>query len=378
MIDLQESRAEIDKIDKQIVELFEKRMKVTKDVANYKMSVGKPVFDKERELQKLDDIEKLADNNFDKKCLRELFTQIMSMSRKFQYSVIKTSNNIKFEKVNNFDFDINTKVACFGVKGSYTDQAMEEYFGDKVQKQNLLSFKEVMESVDKGIVDFGILPIENSYTGSINDMYDLLVKYDNYIVGEYVLKIQHALLGLEDSKIEDIKTVYSHQQGIWQSSKFLEEHSYMKPVEFVSTSGSAMKVKEDNDLTKAAIANKRVANIYGLKVLADAINDNNKNRTRFIIITNKRQYVKDADKISICFELPNKTGTLYNIISNFIFNNINMTDIESRPLGSENWDYRFFIDIEGSLDDAGVQNAINAIINETSNFKILGSFKKML
>lgn len=375
MLDLLEIRNEIDKIDQEIVTLFEKRMQLTGKVAEYKISKGKAVFDKERENQKLNTLCALASNDFNKHAIEELFTQIMSISRKKQYGIITQKNNSEvFEQKEKLNIDENTKVVFFGVKGSYTEQAMEDYFGKEINSFHGDTFKEVMEAIKEGKADYGVLPIENSSTGSIADIYDLLVEYDNYIVGEHIIKVDQALLGLPGATIEGIKTVYSHGQGLLQCAKFLDELKDVKRLEYSSTASSARKVLEDQDISQAAIASTRAAKCYGLTVLKEAINYNSANSTRFIIITNKKIYLKKARKMSIYFELPHTSGTLYNMLSHFIYNNLSMTNIESRPLEGRSWEYRFFIDFEGNLEDPGVQNALNGISQEAFNMRILGNF----
>ncbi len=375
MIDLKLSRDKIDEVDKKIVELFEYRMQLTKDVAAYKIETGKKVFDREREVSKLNALSTLTDNEFNKIGIQELFTQIMSMSRKMQYSLIKDDISDKpFISFKDFQSHKPLQVICFGVKGSYTERAMEEYFGGNITPFYADSFKKVMLAVKEGSCDYGVLPIENTSTGGIADIYDLLVEFDNYIIGEHIVKIEHALLGLKEATLEDINTVYSHPQGLMQCQKFLEAHPKMKPIECTSTSDSAKKVLLDGDKTKAAIAGKQSLSIYDLKILEDCINHEQNNSTRFIIISRDKKYREEADKVSICFELPHESGTLYNMLSHIIYNNLNMTKIESRPLEGRVFEYRFFVDFEGNLSDPGVRNALYGIKEEALSLKILGNY----
>jgi len=375
MIDLQQSRQEIDKVDKSIVELFEHRMLLAKEVAEYKIQTGKKVFDKAREEEKLCVLKAMASNDFNKHGVQELFIQIMSMSRKLQYGLINSyGNELLFKEIDSLRNNSQTKVVCFGVKGSYTEQAMEEYFGVDIDSSYASSFKKVMQAIKEGTVDYGVLPIENTTTGGITDIYDLLIEFDNYIVGEHVVKIEHALLGLPEAKIEDIHNVYSHPQPLMQCAKYLESHKKMNPIEYVSTANSAKKILDEGDITQGAIASKRAASYYGLKILAEAINHEDTNSTRFIIISRKKEFIKNANKVSICFELHHESGSLYNMLSHFIYNSLNMTKIESRPLEGRNFEYRFFVDFEGNLAEAGVKNALNGIQEESMNLKILGNY----
>lgn len=257
MIDLQVSRKQIDEIDSQIVKLFEERMKVANEVAKYKMETGKAVFDKEREEQKLDSLSKICHGKFNERAVRELFSQIMSISRKYQYGVLPHTDDITdFEKTEKAFDKEQAKVYYFGVPGTHTQQAMEDVFGEAVQGISCQSFQGVMEAVENGQADYGVLPIENSSTGGISTNYDLLLNYKNAIVGEYVMKIDQCLLALPGTKLEDIQTVFSHPQGLLQSRKFMKEHPLFEGVEYGSTAAAAKKVAQDKDKTQAAIASR--------------------------------------------------------------------------------------------------------------------------
>lgn len=374
MIDLQKCREEIDQIDRKIVELFEKRMQVSKKVAEYKISTGKHVLDKERELQKLNAVESLVEGEFNRHGVREIFTQIMSMSRKLQYSLMQASVKQEFEKIGELPKTKDTKVVFFGAFGSYTEQAMEDCFGEDVYSFPADTFRDVMVAIEEGRADYGVLPIENTTTGGIMDNYDLLVEFDHHIVAEHVIKVEQALLALPGAKLSDIKRVYSHPQGILQSRKFLEQYPYMEPIEEGSTAGCAKKVLMEQDITQAAIASVRAAKTYDLEVLAKNINHEDVNATRFIIISKRREYVEGADKMSICFSLPHESGTLYNMLSHIIYNNLNMTKIESRPLTGKRFEYRFFLDFEGNIEAPGVINTLRGIEAEALEMKILGNY----
>jgi chorismate mutase/prephenate dehydratase len=374
MIDLQDSRKKIDEVDRKLVELFEYRMQLTMDVAEYKRSVGKPIYDPVREEEKLAAVQLLAGNEFNKKAVSDLFFQIMSMSRKLQYMLLDNSESLGFEPVNHISCPKGTKVVYFGEKGSYTEQAMLEYFNMEAEGIAKETFAQVMKAVRDKEADYGVLPIENSSTGTLSDIFDLLAEYDNYIIGEHLIKIEHNLWGLKDAKLSDITKVYSHRQGLLQCSEFLKQNSRMEQLDGVSTSGSAKRILEDADVTQAAIASKRAGQCYGLKLLKESIHNEEHNSTKFIIISNKKIYDKNAQRVSICFALPHKSGSLYHMLSHFIYNNINMTRIESRPIAGKAFEYRFFIDIEGNPDMPQIKNALHCIRDEAIDMKILGSY----
>lgn len=374
-MDLLELRAQIDEIDQQIVELYEKRMEISRGVAEFKISTGKKVFDKQRELEKLAKVKSLTHNDFNSHGIEELFEQIMSMSRKLQYQLLAQNGSMgKLPFIGVDDLDIHkARVVFQGADGSYSQAAMKQYFGDQVNCFHVDTFREAMSAIDEGSADFAVLPIENSTAGIVSEIYDLLVEFENYIVGEQIIKVEHCLLGVPGTRLEDIKTVYSHPQSLMQSAKYLADHDW-KQVSMQNNAFAAKKVAEDQDKSQVAIASEHAAGIYGLEVLKQGVNQFDGNSTRFIIVTNQKIFKKDANKISICFEVPHESGSLYHMLSHFIYNNLSMTKIESRPIEERSWEYRFFIDFEGNLADSAVKNALRGLRDESRNMKILGNY----
>lgn len=376
MRDLLELRDEIDVIDSEIVALYEKRMQISKEVAEYKISVGKPVFDKAREQSKLETLAGKVDTEFLKHGITELFEQIMSMSRKRQYQLLTEhglAEKTDFAEVEKLDYK-NAKIVFQGTEGAYSQLALKEYFGNNTDSWHVDTWRDAMEAIKNGEADYAVLPIENSSAGIVSENYDLMVEYDNCIVGEQIIRIDHALLALPEAELSDITDIYSHPQAIMQCSKYLEAHREWEKHSYKNTAMASLKVKEDGKVHKAAIASKLNAEIYGLKVLDECIQDNKNNYTRFIIVTGKKIFQKDAQKISICFEIPHESGSLYHKLSHFIYNGLNMNKIESRPVQGKAWEYRFFVDFDGNLNDAAVQNALRGLKEETSRLKILGNY----
>lgn len=376
MTDLMKLRDNIDTIDREIIDLFERRMDISRQVAEFKIETGKKVFDKEREKQKIAAVEELAHGEFNKHGVKELFAQIMAMSRKLQYQLLEANGvagRLPFIAVDEIERE-KVHVVFQGEEGAYSQAAMKEYFGEAVTSFKVEQWRDAMESIAEGAADFAVLPIENSTAGSVGDMYDLLVEFENYIVGEQIIMVEHKLLGVPGAELSDLAYVYSHAQGLMQCRPFLEEHRDWQQIPLANTAAAAKKVAMDGDVKQAAIASEFAAKQFGLDVLATDIFSNEQNATRFIIVTNQRIFRKDANKISICFELPHTSGSLYNILSHFIYNNVNMTNIESRPIQRRNWEYRFFVDFEGNLNDGAVKNALRGIREEAVNMKILGNY----
>ena len=376
MEDLLKLRDKIDKIDNEIVSLYESRMKIAEGVARYKIQTGKKVFDREREVSKLNNLSAKATSEFTKVGIIELFEHIMAVSRKKQYQLLTESGLVEVPELESVDDFVvpNARIVFQGVEGAYSQQAMTEYFGKDCDSFHVENWKDAMEAIQRGEADFAVLPIENSTAGIVSENYDLLVEYDNYIVGEQVIQIKHALLGTMDADIEDVKTVYSHPQALMQCSDYLYEHSDWEKISLKNTAVSAKKVMEEKNKNQAAIASTLTAELYGLKVLNDSISNSQNNATRFIIVTNKKICAKNANRVSICFEIAHESGSLYHMLSHFIYNNINMTNIQSRPIKGKTWEYRFFVDFEGRLEDTGVINALRGIKEEATSMKILGTY----
>ena len=376
MLDLGKIRDEIDATDDEIVRLFQHRMALTAEVAQYKIETGKAVFDAERERQKLEKLTGEGTNAFNTKGIQELFQQIMSISRKRQYQLLTENGGEEMTDYTQVDHlpTHGRRVVFQGVEGAYSFGAMKEFFDDTITSFHVDTWKEAMEAITKGEADYAVLPIENSTAGIVSDIYDLLVEYHHSIVGEQIIQVDHALMGLKNATLEDIKTVYSHPQALSQCRKFLEQHPEWKAEEYLNTAMAAKKVKEDGDLTQAAIASPYAAQCFGLHILKPHVFSSRQNSTRFIIVSKEEIYQEEAGKISVCFEIPHESGSLYNTLSHFIYNDLNMTKIESRPIPEKKWEYRFFVDFEGNLSDSGVKNALYGISREVNNLRILGNY----
>lgn len=376
MATLEELREKLDGIDDQIAKLYEERMKVCEDVGRFKVGAGRKVFDRQREHEKLLDVASKVNGEFNKKGIQELYAQLMSMSRKLQYQQLVEAGalgRLPFIEMELLDKQ-NVRVVFQGVEGAYSQAAMKKYFSDNENNFHVTTFREAMEAIEEGAADFAVLPIENSSAGAVNEVYDLLVEFENYIVGETFLPIENTLAGLPGTTLSQIERVYSKAEALMQTSRFLEKHGDWQQISVSNTAAAAKKVLKEQDHSQAAVCSAYAAQVYGLSVLAEDINDETNNVTRFIIVTNQKIFTPDASKISICFELPHQSGSLYQILSHFIYNDLNMTKIESRPVEGKSWEYRFFVDFEGNLEQPGVKNAIRGLREEARNLKILGNY----
>ena len=376
MASLGELRAQLDQVDDEIVRLYEERMKLCEAVGEYKVRTGSKVFDRQREREKLADVAAKVSTDFNKKGVQELYQQLMSMSRKLQYQQLVQAGalgRLPFIQIDSLDKE-NARIVFQGTEGAYSQAAMQAYFGKDCNSFHVRTFRDAMYAIEEGAADYAVLPIENSTAGAVAQMYDLLVEFENYIVGETILPITHTLAGLPGTDLGDIRRVYSKAEALMQTSRFLDEHSDWQQISVANTAIAAQKILEDGDKSQAAVCSAYAARIHGLSVLKEGINDDAGNSTRFIVVTNQKVFLKEARKISLCLELPHESGSLYHLLSHFIYNDLNMSKIESRPIEGRSWEYRFFIDFEGNLAEAGVKNAIRGLREESRSLKILGNY----
>lgn len=376
MPDLQELRKQIDEIDDAMVALFEKRMSIAEQVANYKIETGKPVFDEAREQEKLQSLGEKAHTSFNCCGIQQLYQQIMSISRKRQYQLLQAydpKDLAGFTPVAKLEKK-DARVIYQGVEGAYSHAASMAFFGNEGNCRHVDTWKDAMEAIKNGSADYAVLPIENSTAGIVQDNYDLLTQYDHVIVGEQLIPCQHVLMGLPGTELCEIQHVYSHPQALMQCRDYLNAHPDWNIHPYGNTAKAAKKVAQEQDRSQAAIASPYAAEYFHLSVLQEGIYSNPGNSTRFIIVSKQKIYCKDAKKISISFELPHTSGSLYSSLSHLIYNGLNMTKIESRPVLSQNWEYRFFVDFEGNLNDSAVKNALRGLENEVQNLRIHGNY----
>ena len=267
------------------------------------------------------------------------------------------------------------KAGCYGAKGSYSYTAMEQQFGNREREEYYFSFfEEVIRSVAEKKIDYGVVPIENSSTGGITDVYDLIRRYDCAVVAEQMVKIEHHLLGIPGAVLEDIDTVYSHPQGFAQCVSFFKEHENWKRMPYFSTSQSAEKVREEGLKNQGAVASAAAAKMYGLQVIKENISDNPYNCTRFFIIGAEQEVTDESDKITLIISVPHEPGALYHVLGYFFYGGMNMTHLESRPMENHPFEYFFHIDVMGNLSDPATARVLHNLAEHCNYFKILGNY----
>lgn len=267
-------------------------------------------------------------------------------------------------------------VAFQGERGAYSEDACFKYFGNGVQTKPFADFQSVFEAVEKDAVTHAVVPVENSIEGSVAQVNDLLLDHDLTISGEVIVPVKHCLMVFDDVTMESIKEVLSHPQALGQCRKFLQNHPNWRIIPSYDTAGSARMISEGKSLERAAIASKRAASVYGLKVLKEDIQSEVVNFTRFFVLEKNPEPSEGANKTSIVFATKNAPGALHKCLGEFASRGVNLSKLESRPRKNKPWVYVFYADLDGSIDDPDCHAAIGGLLKTGAFVKILGSYRK--
>ena len=350
---LEEARKIINEVDKEIVALFQKRMQAVEDVILYKLENNMPILDSSREKQV---IEKNCAYITEEKYIesyKEFIQNLMDTSKRYQATIINKG-----------------VVAYQGTMGAFSHIASKKVFPDSKLK-SFATFEDVFKAVADGAAAYGVIPFENSFTGEVGEVLDLLLKYDCHISGIYDLKIDQNLLGLKNAEIKDIEKVYSHHQALSQCKTFLKGTNF-EAIPYPNTALAAKFVSEAGDIHKAAIASRETAELYGLKILVENINTSIENTTRFIILTKKLE--EKGDRFNLLFTVDHNAGQLAHIIQIVAEHGFNMESIKSRSLHNLPWQYFFYVEIVGELKAQKTKDLIEAMRKNCKDLKILGSY----
>ena len=380
MEELKQYRDQIDTIDRQLAELFQRRMDVVDGIGRYKLERGMPVLDAKREQEVRAAKAALARDEGMATDLAALFENVMAISRRRQRKLVQeTGQERGYISCKRAMAAARTpidrpKVAYQGVAGAYSEMACIDFFGNDSENVGLEQFEDVFQALKKGEADYAVLPIENSTSGAIRQVYDLMSQYECYIVGETTVQVEHCLMAPKGASLDTITHVYSHEQGLFQSDRFLNAHPHWVQVPCADTAGAGRYVAQTGDITKAAICSERAAELYGLEILVRGTNHNANNTTRFVVVSPVMELRAGADKVSTVFSMPHEAGSLHRIMSIFAVNGLNMTKLESRPMPGQRWEYMFFLEFHGSLTAPEMDGILRELAQTAADFRVLGNF----
>lgn len=380
-LDLQNLRQEINETDREIVELFKKRMGIAASVAEYKRQNGLPVLDAERERALLSRISDMAGEEFDVYA-RTLYHTMLDVSRAYQYTKLNPTSEVYEGIKASLDttakvFPTRARVACQGVEGAYSQIAAEKLF-ELPAIQYFGSFDDVFAAIEQGECDYGVLPIENSTAGSVKKVYELMLRHKFHIVRSVRLKIDHNLLCKKGAKLENIKEIISHEQAINQCGAFLRSLGDVRITIAPNTAVAAKTVARSGRDDIAALSSRFCAELYGLENLAPSVQDMGNNYTRFICISKRAEIYPGADKLSLMMVTPNKPGALYHVLSCFNALGINMTKLESCPIPERDFESMFYFDFTVSVYSDHLERLLCELEARGERYKLLGAYSEII
>ncbi len=378
--DIKELREEINEIDRQMVELFMKRMEVSKGVALYKQSRGLPIFDPARERARLSDVSEQAGPEYES-YTRVLYALMMELSKNLQQKVLHPTSGLKDSVKDAMEntpllFPEKAKVACQGVEGAYSGQACEKLFA-LPEISYYKDFEGVFKAIEEGKCRYGVLPIENSTAGSVNAVYDLMIKYNFRIVRSLRLKVDHCLLARRGTKVENIREVCSHEQALNQCAGFLRTLGDVKITVCPNTAVAAKMVAESGRDDIAALSSSSCASLYGLCTLASSVQDRGNNHTRFICISAKEEIYPGSDRTSVMMVVSHRPGALYRVLSRFYALGINLVKLESRPIPDRDFEFMFYFDLQVSIYSEKFDELLSELEYQGDEVRYLGSYQEV-
>ena len=356
-------------------------MEVAASIAGYKKEKGLPVLDPKREREKLLEISEWVPEEM-KEYVLSLYSLIFELSRSSQNRLLGTANEVTkqiAEAIQNTDplFPTSATVACQGVEGAYSQLACDRLF--KLPNVFYFSnFEAVFAAIEKGLCKYGIIPLENSTAGSVNKVYDLMMKHNFRIVRSLRLKVDHNLLAKPGTKLEDIKEIYSHEQAISQCAGFLSELKGVKVIPCENTAMAAEMVAKSDRSDVAALASRSCIKLYGLDCVASDVQDQGNNYTRFICISRNLEIYPGADRTSLMMVIPHQPGSLYKVLSRFYALGINLNKLESRPMPERNFEFMFYFDLDTSVYSPQFMQLMGELETICEEFSYLGSYSEVI
>ena len=380
-MELSDYRKRLDEIDEELLKLFSERMNIAAEIASWKQENSLPVLDARREKEKLRRIEEMSDPELSDYSFT-LFSMLMELSRSRQNRILhRESPETKAIEAALREtpqlFPEKAVVACQGVEGAYSGIACEKLFV-RPSIFYFSSFDAVFTAVEKGLCRYGVIPVENSTAGTVNAVYDLMVKHDFRIVRSVRIKVDHNLLVRPGTREEDIREIYSHGQAISQCAGFLQRFPNAKIIPCENTAVAAKMVAESGEPGVAALSSRSCAKLYGLEILMSSVQDSDNNYTRFICISKNLEIYPGADHTSLMMVIRDEPGTLHHVLARFYVLGINMHKLESRPIPGRNWEYRFYFDLDTSVYSPKFIQLMGELGDICEEYEYLGSYSEVV
>ena len=380
-MNIDEYRNRIDRIDKQLVTLFCQRMDTASDIAAWKKEQKRPVFDPERERQKLLEVASSVPEEL-REYTASLYSLLFELSRSYQNRLLGTASELTAQIQGAIDetpalFPSDASVACQGVAGAYSQIACDRLF-KRPAILYLSSFDAVFSAIESGLCRYGVVPLENSTAGSVNAVYDLMMNHNFRIVRSVRIKVDHCLLVNPGTRREEIREIYSHQQAISQCEKYLQSFPNARVIPCENTAVAAKMVAQAGRRDAAALSSHACGKIYGLSCLESSVQDMDNNFTRFICISKKLEIYPGADRTSLMAVLPHEPGSLYKLLSRFYALGLNLNKLESRPLPNRNFEFMFYFDLETSVYSPQFLQLMGEMPTLCEEFSYLGSYSEVI
>lgn len=380
-MDINELRKKIDQVDEQLINLYTQRMAISEDIASYKQSAGKPIYDPERERKKLVEAAGMVPEDLRTGVIM-LFSTLFELSSTHQMQVMNKTSTLANRITSAIEntpkqFPQFPIVACQGVEGAYSQIACEKMFNTP----NIMyfhNFEGVFSAIENGMCEYGILPIENSTAGSVNRIYDLMAKHNCYVVRSVRLKVDHNLLAKPTTRLEDIREIFSHEQAINQCAGFLKTMPNVKVTVVENTAVASKTVAESDRTDIASLSSHSCASLYGLNCLASSVQDKGNNYTRFICISKNLEIYPGADRTSIMCVVPHRPGSLFKVLSRFFALGINLQKLESRPIPDRDFEYMMYFDFDTPLYSPEFVQVISELEDMCEEFRYFGSYSELI
>ncbi|HYJ47823.1 MAG TPA: prephenate dehydratase [Pyrinomonadaceae bacterium] len=374
---IQDRRAEIDAIDSELLRLLNARARLALRVGETKKSAGLALCDSGREREVIERACRANEGPLNERSVARLFRSIIRESRLAEEHEMKGASATASAVVMS-EAGTRLRVAFQGERGAFSETAAVQLLGPNVELVPRPTFESLFAAIEEGAADRVLAPVENSLAGSVHRSYDLLLESQLKIVGEVIIPIRHCLIGCPGATLENIKTVASHPVALAQCQRFFATHPQIRPLLAEDTAGSVAQVIKGGDLTCAAIAGRRTAEVYGGAILLEHLEDHAENYTRFVLLAPSAESSDDADKLSLAFKLPHRPAALYHALEPFARHRIDLIKIESRPIRGRPWEYHFSLDLHASIKDGGVREALAEIEEYAREVRLLGCYPSAL